>query len=402
MTNKSPIDPQSSSDDDFGFDDFIGILVAFITIGTILFWSLSRKDSNWNFGNLLSKVSTKASVQSKEDNNLTKLLVPSPEPNNTLKSGQATTESKATQEKSILLEKEELDAVILPPLVAGIQKKLPPDFDKVTLPETSGETSENKAETNTSDVKPQATNTPVAVSKNTSVEPTPTETQTPTATQSPTPTQTPTPEAKATKLPTIPPPIAFTDIPRDFWAKRFVDKLSSRKIISGYEDFTYRPQQPVNRAEFASIVGKAFQTDISNTKKDFGDIPEKFWAEKDIEKAVSTGFMSGYTDGSFKPEQKIPRVQVIVSLVSGLKLKTPASPEKILSDNFKDADQIPEWAREQVATAYVNNLVVNHPDPNSFNPNKEATRAEVATMVHQALVRMGKFDSIESEYLVGQ
>ena len=55
MTNNSPIESQSSSDDDLGFDDFIGILVAFLTIGTILFWSFSRKESNWNFDNFLSK-----------------------------------------------------------------------------------------------------------------------------------------------------------------------------------------------------------------------------------------------------------------------------------------------------------------------------------------------------------
>ncbi|MBF2016896.1 MAG: S-layer homology domain-containing protein [Rivularia sp. T60_A2020_040] len=380
MTNKSPIDPQSSSDNDLGFDDFIGILVAFLTIGTILFWSLSRKDSNWNFSNLFSQAPASNNVQSSTNDNLTKLLVPSPEPNNIPKSRQPVTETTPTQTNPVLLESEAVDTVIPPLLVAPPATKLPPDLEQV-VPDIQSSDNSNKSSV---DVQPQATNTPVAVN-----------------TPTPTPTQTPTVEAKATKLPTIPPPIAFRDVSADFWANRFINELSSRKIIEGYPDFTYRPQQPVNRAEFASIIGKAFQTDVSNNQKVFKDIPEKFWAESAIKQAVGTKFMTGYPDNSFNPEQKIPRVQVIVSLVTGLNLKTSASPEQVLSV-YKDADQIPQWAREKVAIATANNLVVNHPEPALFNPNQEASRAEVATMIHQALVKTGKLPSIKSKYVVGQ
>ena len=71
MTNQPPPNPQSSSDDELGFDDFIGILVAFLTIGTVLFWSFSRKDSNWNLGNMLSKApgADKVAAKSDKDNN---------------------------------------------------------------------------------------------------------------------------------------------------------------------------------------------------------------------------------------------------------------------------------------------------------------------------------------------
>ncbi|MEL6463126.1 MAG: hypothetical protein AAFQ91_33750, partial [Cyanobacteria bacterium J06621_15] len=103
MTYQPPPNPQPSSDDDLGFEDFIGILVAFLTIGTILFWSLSRKDSNWSFGNMLSKapVGNKVSAESDKDNNLndlTALLVPSREPNNNLTSRQPLVESEPERE----------------------------------------------------------------------------------------------------------------------------------------------------------------------------------------------------------------------------------------------------------------------------------------------------------------
>lgn len=386
MTNQPPPNPQSSSDNDLGFDDFIGILVAFLTIGTVLFWSLSRKESNWNVGNLLSKapVANKVPAQSDANNNLTNLLVPSPEPNNTLKSRQPVTEVEPTRKNPnpIFLERETANAVIPPFLVPRPETEVPPDLNKVT-----GDSS-NKTASIAGDAKPKATDTPVAVN---------------TPTQTPTPIQTPSVQAKATELPTIPPPIAFTDVPADFWAKPFINKLSSRKVIEGYPDFTYRPQQPVTRAEFASIVDQAFQTDLTNSKRDFADVPGNFWAQKQIKNAVDKKFMKGYDANTFRPEQKIPRVQVIVSLVSGLDkvLKTPASPDKALSI-YKDADQIPEWAREQVAIATANNLIVNYPDRNFFRPNQEATRAEVATMIHQALVKMDKVEPIKSQYVVNQ
>jgi len=440
MTNKSPFDPQSSSDDDLGFDDLIGILVAFLTIGTILFWSFSRKESNSNFSNFFAKPGTTAKVQSNEDNNLnnlTKLLAPSPQPNNTFKPPQTVAEAdKPTLEDPTLLEQQAVDAIIPALLVP-----LPPDLDKVTGTESSEDTSDETT-SNADEAKPEPTETPAGVNALTSPTPTPTPTpspaaettptQTPTATPTPTPTPTPSPAAEATptqtptptqtaspeaqgtptqtvgfqgkmmQLPTIPAPIAFPDVPADFWAKPFINELSSRRIIEGFEENNnYKPEEPVNRAQFAAILGKAFQTDISNTQKEFKDIPEKYWAEQAIQKAVTTKFMSGYPDNSFNPEQQIPRVQVIVSLVSGLNLKTPASPDKVLSV-YKDADQIPEWAREKVAAATANNLVVNHPNPELFNPNKQATRAEVATMVHQALVKMNKLEPIESKYVVGQ
>ncbi|MEO1375543.1 MAG: S-layer homology domain-containing protein [Cyanobacteria bacterium J06635_10] len=405
MTNKSPFESESSSDDDLGFDDIIGILIAFLTIGTILFWSFTRKESDWKFSNLLSKAASKDRVQSNEDNNLTnltKLFAASPKPNKTIKSPEPFESDKPKEKKPIFFERETFGKVIPPFLIPFPQTQLPRDLDQVIPGAQSPGDAKPEPET------PVAVNTPASPTPTPTqtASPTPTPTQaaspTPTPTQTPTPTATPTVEAKATELPTIPAPIAFPDVPGDFWAKPFINELSSRRIIEGFEeDNTYRPQQAVNRAQFAAILGKAFQTDITNTSKEFGDIPGEYWAEAAIKQAVSTKFMSGYPGNVFQPEQKIPRVQVIVSLASGLNLKIPPSPEKVLSV-YKDADQIPEWARDKVAAATANNLVVNHPDPNSFNPNKEATRAEVATMVHQALVKMNKLEPIESKYVVGQ
>ena len=403
MTNQPPPNPQSSSDDELGFDDFIGILVAFLTIGTVLFWSLSRKDSNWNLGNMLSKAPGADKVAAKSDkdnnfNNLTALLVPSPEPNNNVKYSQPAVKAEPKQDNQnpTLLEKETFDAIIPPFLVPPAR-------------EVTGNNSNNVG-LNVGDDKLKPIDAPLVAEKPTptpTVTPTPTATPTPTQTATPTQTPTPTatPEAKATKLPTIPAK-DFADVPSQFWAKPFMDKLSSRKIIEGYQENgkeIYKPDQPVNRAEFAAIIDKAFKTDLTNTNRNFDDVGNDFWAQQQIKNAVDKKFMKGYNAKEFRPEQKIPRVQVIAALVSGLDktLKSPASQDKALSI-YKDADQIPGWAREQVAIATANGLIVNYPDGNFFRPNEEATRAEVATMIHQALVKIDKVEPIKSRYVINQ
>ncbi len=396
MTNQPPPNPDSSSDSELGFDDFIGILVAFLTIGTVLFWSLSRKETNWNFGNILStdSVAKKVPVQSDKDNNLTALLAPSPEPNNNLKYRQPVVEAEPNRRNPVLLERR-TDNAVIPPFLVPPTRRVPPDYDRVTGNNT------NNAGLNVAEDKLEPIEAPVVVNT-----PIPTQTPTPTQTATPTatPTPTPSPQAKATKPPTIPPPKDFDDVPANFWAKPFVDKLSSRKIIEGYENNIYRPQQPVTRAEFAAIIDKAFETDLSNSKRDFADVPADFWARQQIQDAVDKKFMKGYNASTFRPERRIPRVEVIAALVSGLDktLRTPpGSPDKALSV-YEDADQIPGWAREQVAIATANGLIVNYPNRNLFRPQEEATRAEVAAMVHQALVKIDKVEPIKSQYVINQ
>jgi hypothetical protein len=109
--------------------------------------------------------------------------------------------------------------------------------------------------------------------------------------------------------------------------------------------------------------------------------------------------MKGYPGDVFRPNQPIPKVQVLVSLVSGLNLPTPSSPAKTLQV-YKDAKQIPAYATDKVAAATTAKLVVNHPNRDTINPNKGATRAETAAVIYQSLVQQGKVPPIQSSYIV--
>jgi S-layer homology domain len=340
MTNTPP-DPQSSQRTALGFDEFIAILVAFATIGAVLFWAFSRRDSGWNFSVLplpspTASVAVPPTTQIQPNANSNLNIVPS-----------------------------------APPATVNEPTLVNPSPSPGTIPTL---------------ILPF----PVAPAAPPHVQ------MSPSANSFPEPFRVVTPSEQKS---TIPPPIAFSDVPNDLWARRFINVLSSRGIIKGFPDYSFRPNQPVTRAEFAAILEQGFNKQLGTNAIAFNDIPSKYWATPAINQAISTGFLKGYPDKTFKPEQKISRVQVLVALVSGLNLKEPTSADKTLSV-YKDVKDIPKYAIGKTAAATANNLVVNYPDPNTFAPNKEATRAEVAAMVHQALVRMGRLQPIESKNIV--
>jgi hypothetical protein len=187
---------------------------------------------------------------------------------------------------------------------------------------------------------------------------------------------------------------SFSDVSDDYWAKSFIEKLAKEDIIAGFPDGTFKPNQPVTRAQFAAIVRKAFNQDAVRNKRSFSDLPAKYWAIPAIDKAYSIGFLSGYPDGTFRPEQQIPKVQALVSLSSGLGFEAASdSLDKTLSV-YKDNSEIPDYARKGVAAATQKSVVVNYPNISYLNPNEIATRADIAALVYQALVSKGEFTAL--------
>ncbi|MBR8834130.1 MAG: DUF1565 domain-containing protein [Stigonema ocellatum SAG 48.90 = DSM 106950] len=191
--------------------------------------------------------------------------------------------------------------------------------------------------------------------------------------------------------------VAFKDVPAGYWAKIYIEALASKNIIAGFPDGSFRPNEPVTRAQFAAIVTKAFQPQGKQAAAQFTDVRPNFWAYEAIQSASRGGFISGYPDRTFKPGQQIQRVQALVALASGLGLN--ADNQNVLSI-YSDASQIPQYAIGPVAAATARQLVVNYPTVKELNPMREATRAEVSAFVYQAMVNSGRAQVIPSPYLV--
>ncbi len=189
---------------------------------------------------------------------------------------------------------------------------------------------------------------------------------------------------------------SFADI-QSHWAQAYIEALAAKNIISGDSDGTFRPSDRVTRAEFAAIINKAFAPVPERPGANFVDVRSDLWAYKAIQAAYQGGFLSGYPGQVFRPDDHISRVDVIVSLASGLKLLS--NNQSVLSV-YSDASQIPNYGVRAVAGATEKQLVVNYPTLGQLNPNREATRAEVAAFIYQALVNSGRAEAIPSQYLV--
>jgi hypothetical protein len=189
---------------------------------------------------------------------------------------------------------------------------------------------------------------------------------------------------------------SFTDL-KGHWAEAFIRALVSLDLTRGFADGSYKPDKPMTRAQYAALVAVAFNPTAKRPAIEFTDVAKDFWAYQAIQTAASGGFVSGFSDRTFRPDQNVQRLQVIVSLVNGLALP-PADINALLA--YSDRQVIPEYARNAVATATQQQIVVNYPDPKQLVPVREATRAEVAAMVYQALVAIKRTPAINSPYIV--
>lgn len=100
----------------------------------------------------------------------------------------------------------------------------------------------------------------------------------------------------------------FSDVPKGYWAANYIGYMQQFGIITGYSDGSFRPDAPVTRAEFAAIASR-FEK-LTEGSKSFADVPDTYWAARYINFAATRGWVTGYSDGTFKPENTITRAEV--------------------------------------------------------------------------------------------
>ncbi|GAB1542743.1 hypothetical protein NUACC21_54170 [Scytonema sp. NUACC21] len=200
----------------------------------------------------------------------------------------------------------------------------------------------------------------------------------------------------------------FSDLKADSWARPFIQAIAERNIISGFADGTFRPNQPVERAEFALMIQKAFEQKRIRqlSPGGFKDVPPNDRAASAIKEAYETGFMPGYPANLFLPKQQVGKFEAIAALANGLGLTTSGSTSNILNNYYTDATAIPNYAADAVAAATQANLVVNYPNVKRLKPLEPLTRADAAALLYQALVWQEQLQPLPSnitaaKYIVG-
>ncbi len=190
---------------------------------------------------------------------------------------------------------------------------------------------------------------------------------------------------------------AFSDT-QNHWGKECIAQMAPRKLVSGYPDGSFRPNSTITRAEFAVLMLNAFpDAPVKRSGTTFNDVPTNHWAYKAIQDAYKRGFFSGYPGGLFQPTQPIPRVQAIGVLAGALNYSIPPNPDGTLRQYFEDAAQIPDYAKNAIASAAIGTLVVNYPNVKQLKPDRSATRGEVATLLCRAL----NIYAVPPQYIAG-
>lgn len=171
---------------------------------------------------------------------------------------------------------------------------------------------------------------------------------------------------------------SFTDM-KGHWAKDYVTKAVDRGYVSGYSDGTFRPNNSITRAEFCKMLNSALG--ISSTAQvSFTDLKSSQWYYTDVQKAVGAGYIGGYDDGTFKGDNKITRQEAAVVMS---RIVTSPSKTKDLS-GLKDGATIASWAKNGVTIVYSKGYMAGD-NNRRFNPTGNLTRAEAVKIIESLL-----------------
>jgi hypothetical protein len=172
----------------------------------------------------------------------------------------------------------------------------------------------------------------------------------------------------------------FNDVPQGSWEDGPVQYLANLRVISGYPDGSFRPDRLVTRAQFAKIlVGAMGWQIVSPQTGHFRDVAPGSWAYGYIETAVARGAISGYPDGTFRPEAYLTRAQLakMVSVARGWSMSPP------YTDSFTDANQ-GDWFYRYAEMMHAAGVIDGYSD-GTFRPSAPATRAQVAKIISLSL-----------------
>ena len=133
----------------------------------------------------------------------------------------------------------------------------------------------------------------------------------------------------------------YNDVKDGDWFCCAVSTLSKMGIIKGYEDGSFKPNDPISRAEFAAIAAR-FDPDGDKTPASFSDVTSH-WAKDEISIAANHGWIKGYEDGSFKPDQKITRAETM-TLVNRVLNRLPETKDDLHKDMKTWVDNMDETA----------------------------------------------------------
>ena len=168
----------------------------------------------------------------------------------------------------------------------------------------------------------------------------------------------------------------FTDVPVTHWAYTAVEKASEAGLMNGYGGTLFGQNDPITRGQMVQILYNYYGEDCG-TNSGFSDVPASVWYAKAVTWASKKGVVSGYSNGTFGPDNQLTREQM-VTILYNVADKPETNPSAI--SQYSDYHQVASYAADGFAWA-VSNKVVSGTSSTTLSPRGTATRAQVAVIL---------------------
>jgi len=170
-----------------------------------------------------------------------------------------------------------------------------------------------------------------------------------------------------------------TDI-NGHWAHSQIANMIEQGVFAGYPDGTFKPDTPITRAEFITVINRAFNF-TATANSSYTDVSSSDWFMPEVAQAQAAGYISGYLDGSMKPDQQISRQEVAIIVVKVMHLDIAGTDALT---KFTDFAAIPTWSSPACAAMVKEGLMGGYPD-GTFQAGSPTSRAMVAVILNQAI-----------------
>lgn len=178
----------------------------------------------------------------------------------------------------------------------------------------------------------------------------------------------------------------FPDVNANHWAAAQIKELSQSGVIVGYPDGTFKPDDNVTRAEFATMAIKALGQEHTTVAQpvNFTDITSDYWAYDMIQRALYFELITCPDSGDvFRPDDSVSHAEAVSVAVNALTTETisPQKAKEVLR-KYGDVATTPDWYLVPAGKAEILSMNVHNPDaPMLLNANKPASRAEIAVLL---------------------
>ncbi|WP_438351372.1 S-layer homology domain-containing protein [Paenibacillus sp. FA6] len=169
---------------------------------------------------------------------------------------------------------------------------------------------------------------------------------------------------------------SYSDI-KEHWAEQSINEFASKGLINGYEDGSFKPNRSISRVEFITIINKLFGF-IETEKVTYRDVGSDQWFASEIGKAKKVGYISGYSDETFRPNNPISREEAAVIIKRILALEDPS-----VSVLFSDVQNESLWSLGAIQLVSEAGIMTGYSD-GTFRPLEPLTRAESVALLGKA------------------